>query len=100
MNKWKILHWRIKLKKYSATRAGDMRWIALASPQQDNKMQAAAANSELQKTGGGGNRAAWRIQIRSGPEGARGVLASEVLFPTIMSPLGSFPPWKFYFVFM
>ena len=25
------------------------------------------------KMGGGGNRAAWRIQIRSGPGGARGV---------------------------
>ena len=27
------------------------------------------------KAGGGGNRAAWRTRIRSGPEGARGVLS-------------------------
>ena len=64
------------------------------------------------KTGSGGNRAAWRIQIRSGPEGARGVLKkrarsfwtfrSELLFELLFRSLNSseshlflkFPSWK------
>ena len=46
------------------------------------------------KAGGGGNRAAWRTRIRSGPGGARGVLAFGLGSLSVIN----FIPVQFFFL--